>query len=60
MQNIRQKKLDLRRLEHVRFTLSWIRPIYDFLKMSDLLRLESAWFMTSWRCLQNDVCVPTS
>ena len=51
MQNIRQKKLDLRRLEHVGFTLSWRRPIYDFLKMSDLRRLESAWFTTSWRRL---------
>ena len=50
-QDILQKTSDLRRLEDVRFTSSWWRPIYDVLKTSDLRRLEDVWFMTFWRRL---------
>ena len=54
-QDVLQKASDLRRLEDIRFILSWKRPIYDVLKTSDLSRLEDIWFMTSWRRLIYDV-----
>ena len=49
--DVLQKTSDLRRLEDVRFTSSWRRPIYDVLKTSDLRRLEDVQFTTSWRRL---------
>ena len=48
-QDVLQKTSDLRRLEDVRFTSSWRRPIYDVFKTSDLRRLADVWFKTSWR-----------
>ena len=49
--DVLQKTSDLRRLEDVRFTSSWRRPIYDVLKTSDLRRFEDVRFTTSWRRL---------
>ena len=56
-QDVWQKTSYLRLLEHVGFTSSWRRRIYDvlrrlicnILKTSILWRLEDVWFRTSWR-----------
>ena len=53
--DVLQKTSDLRRLEDVRFTSSWRRPIYDVLKTSDLHLLEDVRFTMSWRGLIYDV-----
>ena len=54
-QDVWQKTSFLRRLEDVRFTLSWRRWIYDVLKKSDLRRLEGVCFMTFWKRLICDI-----
>ena len=47
-QDVLQKTSDLSRLEDVRFTSPWRRPIYDVFKTSDLRRLADVWFKTCW------------